>query len=185
MKTLHRLAAVLMAACALLMSFTRTAAAEVSTRAGFVVGHCYATVNYGFASACDAVNRLLMWGGMSALHLHLGAVGDLSKVTGETIRVRMLKTVSNAHTTWFEANEEEGRDGLYDLDAETARAWLRDGVAEAVGTAAKAEAKDAAEDSAAPRASEVDPAQLREAVPAGEGGTASKASAAAPAGKKK
>jgi hypothetical protein len=82
-----------------------------------------------------------------------------------TIRVRMLKTVANASTVWFAANEAENRDGLYEVDAEVARAWIRDGVAEAVGTGAKAVTAEAAADDEAPRASEVDPALQVQAQP--------------------
>jgi HK97 family phage major capsid protein len=80
MKTLHRFAAVLVAACALLMGFTRTAAAEVATRASFAVGHCYTAVDYGFSALRRAADSLLLWSGMHWSLLHAGAVGDLTPV---------------------------------------------------------------------------------------------------------
>lgn len=138
---------------------------NVLKMAGVLVLTVLAALSYGFDQLRECVDRLLLWGGANAAHLCVGAVGDLSKIGGETTRVRMLKTVSSPHATWFSANKEEGRDGLYDVDAETARAWLRDGVAEAVGSEAKAEAKDAAGDDLAPRAEAVDPANLQQAQP--------------------
>lgn len=89
----------------------------------------------------------------------------------ETTRVKMLKTVANASTVWFAENEKEGRDGLYDVDPEVAKAWIRDGVAEAVGAGGAAAEKEIAaaekegDADKFPRASEVDPDLQGQAQP--------------------
>jgi hypothetical protein len=152
MNVLKRAGVLVLAMLAVMVSFTQSAAAEVAR-----------TVGHGFNQFCGGINQLLLWGGANAAHLCIGAVGDLSKV--ETTRVRMLKTVSNPHTTWFAANEEEGRDGLYDIDPEVARAWIRDGVAEAVGSGAAAATMQAEGDTDAPRADAVNPDLQAEAQP--------------------
>lgn len=72
----------------------------------------------------------------------------------ETMRVVMNITVASATTAW-----EKGRE--YDVDAETARAWVRDRVASAAGEGASLEEiRSEKEDEFVPRASEVDPAGL-------------------------
>lgn len=85
MRTLNRLGVMLVAALTLLMSFTRTAAAEVATRAGFAIGHCYAAVDYGFRAVQGAFDRLLLASGMHVALLQAGFLNLSGKRLAEIL----------------------------------------------------------------------------------------------------
>lgn len=77
----------------------------------------------------------------------------------KTTRVRMNITVASGITAWEQGNE-------YEVDAETARAWIRDRVATKAGTEKSLEEVAAeVEEEFVPRASEVEPENLTGEAP--------------------